>query len=223
MVNPEETASSPETAPTPPPHQPRLRMPALPPRPAWIRALPLVGIVLLVPALTMAFFLKKQFLVQELAYTSKEGRFRVVFPATPGNLEADSETDQTDLGPIEFHWVGRDSTNKFHWNACCVGYHDLPEAHVRKTPVEAVLDDCLDGFRDRENKFTIVSKRSIQLGPYPGLEATARLMDNKLESTGIFRAYLAGCRVYWLEFHQPVDAKQVDPAPFFNSFEILKP
>jgi len=143
-------------------------------------------------------------------FTSKEGRFKVLMPATPKPRQHETESDfgkGTLIMAVAEHAGGMFSA----------GFCDFPE-EIKKVPVDRVLDSSRDGcVANLAGK--LVSDKKIKLGDHPG-----RDIQVEIDGKHIFRArvYLVGPRLYQVVVFGPKQlATSKDAEKFLNSFELV--
>jgi hypothetical protein len=183
--------------------------------------LPAVAVPLLLLTFLIAYFARQMSVLHPLlVYTSPEGRFRVTFPAAPGNMNVATQVAPSDFGPFVFHAIGRDST-RIHADVYAVTYCDPPAAFLDITDGDQRFNFSLRLLKDAYADFTETSSRTVSKGRYPGRAWNATLNINGIRCKGTFYTYLAGPRIYWLEFFRAPNAAPSDASIFFDSFEIL--
>jgi hypothetical protein len=160
------------------------------------------------------------FIDQLMVYTSQEGRFCVTFPTVPSDIKVKTHTLPSEFGPFVFHYSGHDLL-KSYGDAYAVTYCDLPAALSKNVGDERLLDFHLNVIQNALENFKIISKHPLSKGHYAGREVRGSFSKGGFRLRGTFRIYVAGLRVYWLEFIQFENASPSNPAPFFDSFVIL--
>ncbi len=144
-------------------------------------------------------------------FTSKEGRFKVLMPATPRQSDHDTESD-----------FGK---GVLHMNTARVGdmmyganYCDFPPT-VRDIPIKAFLDASRDGaIANLEGK--LVSEKDVRLGKYPGREI--RIDVGAGRSLFRVRVFLVEQRLYQAVVfgtHEAATSKEADR--FLDSFQLI--
>jgi hypothetical protein len=206
--------------------------PARAPRPARIQAIPaprsrrartiaIVAVALCIPIILIGISVKYMLFIDQLmVYTSQEGRFCVTFPTVPSDIKVKTHTLPSEFGPFVFHYSGHDLL-KSYGDAYAVTYCDLPAALSKNVGEERLLDFHLNVIQNALENFKIISKHPLSKGHYAGREVRGNFSKGGFRLRGTFRIYVAGLRVYWLEFIQFENASPSNPAPFFDSFVIL--
>ncbi|MFT3881954.1 MAG: hypothetical protein QM703_20150 [Gemmatales bacterium] len=169
-----------------------------------------LSLLLIIPVALIAQDLSKQTFTK---FTSKEGKFNVLFPGKP---QEQKQTKSTELGDIQIKMfivpIGNDS-------AFFVSFNDNPEALKNSDPMQ-MLEGARNGVQGKEGE--LVSDEAIKFGPdkLPG----RRFLIKKPGGTYVrSMVILNGLRLYQVmvigkkEF---VEAKEVDK--FYKSFELTK-
>jgi hypothetical protein len=144
-------------------------------------------------------------------YTSKEGKYAVVFPTGEP-----VKTDTTKSSDIDIHIATVKTADKTY----IVTYMDLPATAVREVPAKTFFDGG-QKTAVANTGAKIDSTKDFAFGKekYPAREVVADKDGNKIRSQLI----LAGTRLYFLTVAGPKDfATGKDATAFFESFEITK-
>ena len=145
-------------------------------------------------------------------FASKDGRFTVLFPGTPEQSKADTESD-----------FGK---GVLHMNTVQVGrtmfgahYCDFPP-DVKKVPLKQVYDSSRDGAAENMQG-KLMSEKEVKLGDHPGREIQISVANGRQ----LFRArvYLVEQRLYQVVvFGTKEAATSKDADKFMDSFKLAE-
>jgi hypothetical protein len=144
-------------------------------------------------------------------YVSKDGRYRVLMPGTPGHenqtIRYKNGTSATqEMSSVD---VGDEVTY-------AVMYHDIPPGATDGTPEQTMVNAVKAATRDR----TLVWDKAISLNGVPGRSLK---VISKSGSILEVRYYVSGQRFYQLVVGAtPAKYNQLDLPTFFDSFKIIK-
>lgn len=150
-------------------------------------------------------------------YKSEDESFTVQMPTKPVE---EVESKATIMGSIQSHTMaGSMGADGIY----VVAYTDFPSDSV-KAPASFVLDGAAQGAVNNSGA-TMVSKKSISLDAYPGLEVEMTVPSSKVPGGG-----LAVCRIYWVApriymmFVGGHEGSEIyrDRARFLDSFKLKK-
>jgi hypothetical protein len=144
------------------------------------------------------------------AFTSKEGKFKVLMPGTPKQEKLDAESD-FGKGVLHMNVV---QLGKTMYGA---NYSDFP-AEIKKFPIKQILDSSRDGAVDNL-KGKLAKEKDIKLDKYPGREVQIEVGEGKQ----LFRArvYLVDQRLYQVVvFGTKEEATSKEAEKFLDSFML---
>ncbi len=152
-------------------------------------------------------------------FVSEKGRFRFRFPGKP--QESDQKTDSA-KGPIIIHatvYVDPKGTNYV------VTYLDLDPVGARAKKPETILEEGVKGMV-ASGGWKVLSKKSIKLGEYTGIDLTGEVSAPGEPETGLGRTrmYLVGARLYQIVLVGGKSNVSLEGfQKYLDSFEVLEP
>jgi hypothetical protein len=145
-------------------------------------------------------------------YTSKEGKFAVLFPT-----DLKVKTDKKEQGGLTLITTGAE--DKDAGTAHMVIYTELPPA-IKNVPAKTVLDGAAKGAADKSGGKTLETKE-IEFGPnkLPGRDLTLDKDGNKVR----IKLILAETKLYIVLVGGKKDfATSKEATNFLDSFELTK-
>lgn len=147
-------------------------------------------------------------------YVSEAGGFTV---STPLTLEEDTQSVETQAGPIEIYTF----TAEDRQAAYIVAYSDYPEALVTQSEPDVILDGSRDGAVGNVGG-TLINETRVELQGNPGralvIDTTT---DDGQAATVNARIYLVDNRLYQILVVVPKeDEVDVDVDGFLDSFSL---
>jgi hypothetical protein len=118
-------------------------------------------------------------------FTSKEGRFTISMPGTPGSSKQGTATA---IGNIDLYMFTLGTSN----NQYAIGYADFPENLVAGGSTDAMLEGAKTGAATNVGG-TILAERKVWINNWPGREVSIGLKDGKTIKA---RYYLVKNRLY---------------------------
>ena len=147
-------------------------------------------------------------------FSSADGAFSVLMPGTPTE---ETQTEDTDLGPIDVHLFTFEKGEV----AYLVGYNVFPAAVVEAATPAVLLDSARDGQVETV-KGTLVSETEITLGTYPGRDLEIQVEGSDGTSSLRSRLFMVGDRLYQLVVGGPKgQSTSADTIKFLDSFELV--
>jgi len=148
-------------------------------------------------------------------FSSADGAFSVLMPGTPTEQ---TQTQDTDLGPIDVHMFTIEQGEV----AYLVGYNVFPAAVIEAATPAAILDGARDGQVETV-KGTLLSEKEITLGAYPGRDLEIQVEGSDGASSLRSRLFMVGDRLYQLVVAGPKgQSTSPNTIKFLDSFKLVE-
>jgi hypothetical protein len=147
-------------------------------------------------------------------FSSTDGAFSVLMPGTPTEQ---TQTQDTDWGPIEVHMFTVEQGDV----AYLVGYNVFPAAVIQAVSPAQLLDSARDGQVETV-KGTLLSEEVITLDANPGRDLEIQVEGEDGTSSLRSRLFLVGDRLYQLVVAGPKgQSTSSNTIKFLDSFELV--
>ena len=148
--------------------------------------------------------------------TSEGGGFEIMTPIT---LKEETQNAPSPIGNITVHMYSGERDN----SAYVVGYSDYPEALIKMSPADTLLDGARDGaIKSFHGKITEEKKITLDGNPGREFNVDARLKE-KIDANMKARIYLVKNRLYQvLVVGEKGKLSTADMDSFVESFKLVK-